>query len=107
MIGTDIDGIRDVVIDGVNGCLVPVDDHAAMARRILELVAHPADYREMSKLGPAVAARRIDIDRFAERIECYYTTGELPAIGVVREPEAVAASGPDAHLAGRPREVAS
>ena len=84
VVGTDIDGIRDVVLDRVSGFLVPRDDDAAMAERIVEILSDPAGYREMSSLGRAVAARRIDISTFTDRIEGYYSTGALPTTGAGR-----------------------
>ncbi|CAN5559728.1 hypothetical protein BH11ACT8_BH11ACT8_30890 [soil metagenome] len=35
VVGTDIDGIRDVVLDRVSGFIVPRDDDAAMAERVV------------------------------------------------------------------------
>ncbi|CAN5559678.1 hypothetical protein BH11ACT8_BH11ACT8_30880 [soil metagenome] len=35
----------------------------------------------MSRLGHAIAARRINITTFTERIECFYTTGDVPTAG--------------------------
>jgi glycosyltransferase involved in cell wall biosynthesis len=42
IIATAVGGIPEVVIDGANGCLVPVNDVAAMAAAIVRLLTNPA-----------------------------------------------------------------
>jgi phosphatidyl-myo-inositol alpha-mannosyltransferase len=56
-VATDIAGNRDVVIDGKNGRLVPLNDAAAMRRALLELVADEALYRRMSESARKSAER--------------------------------------------------
>ena len=38
---TDAGGIPDVVTDGVNGLIVKMDDHEALARAAMHLIEHP------------------------------------------------------------------
>ena len=93
VVGTNIDGIRDVVLDGVSGFVVPLDDDAAMAERVVEILDCPDSYREMSRLGRAIAARRMNISSFTDQIECYYATGALPAASAPRRKVSTQASG--------------
>lgn len=57
---TDIPGNRDLVEPEVSGCLVPVDDPVAMARRTVRLMDDPDSAR---KLG--LAARRRMLEQFS------------------------------------------
>jgi glycosyltransferase involved in cell wall biosynthesis len=54
MIGTNVDGIGETIVDGETGLLVPPADPAALARAILELLGDPARARNM---GEAVRRR--------------------------------------------------
>lgn len=51
VVATAVSGTREVVADGVNGCLVPARDPAAMAGAILNLLAHPDRRQELAAAG--------------------------------------------------------
>lgn len=59
IVTTDVQGCRDVVIDGINGFLVPPNDPKALADA-LERLANDADLR--TRMG--AAGRQIVLDRF-------------------------------------------
>lgn len=59
LLATDTPGCRDVVIDGVNGALVPQSDPAALADAVLALVADPERRRSFG-----AAARQHVCDNF-------------------------------------------
>ena len=101
VVGTNIDGIRDVVLNGVNGFVVPRDDDAAMAESVVEILSRPEEYREMSRLGHAIAARRTNIATFTGQIEHFYLNGELPTAGTSRRASGAA---PAALFGPRTRE---
>jgi glycosyltransferase involved in cell wall biosynthesis len=67
VVGTDVDGIRDVIDDGVNGYLVAPGDAASMAERIARLMNDRALWTEMSARAVAEAHARFDI-RQASRL---------------------------------------
>jgi glycosyltransferase involved in cell wall biosynthesis len=60
MIATDVPGCREVVLSGETGLLVPLDDPAALANAISQLVNSP-DLRH--RYG--AAARRLTVEKFA------------------------------------------
>ena len=60
VVATPVGGIRETVIDGETGFLVPVGDARALADRILQVLEHPDDARRV-----AAAARR-RVQRFSE-----------------------------------------
>ncbi|WP_210491639.1 glycosyltransferase [Patulibacter sp. SYSU D01012] len=60
VVGTRVNGIRDLVVDGVTGLLVPPGEPAALADAVGRLVADPAAARRMGAAG----RRRIE-DEFS------------------------------------------
>lgn len=72
VVGTDVDGIRDVVRDGTNGYLVPLDDDATMAERLMRLQSDPEHYRCLSQGALDTAADRLNIIQFVARLADYY-----------------------------------
>jgi glycosyltransferase involved in cell wall biosynthesis len=41
VLATGVDGIRDIVRDGIDGVLVPVNDSATLAEQLLKLLCDP------------------------------------------------------------------
>jgi glycosyltransferase involved in cell wall biosynthesis len=62
LVATDVPGCRDVVEEGVNGCLVPVRDPQALADALRTLIERP-DLR----VAMGEASRRIVEERFSEK----------------------------------------
>ena len=55
VIGTDVHGVRDVVVPDSNGLLVPPRDHEALADAIRQLAGDPALYARLSERAPSDA----------------------------------------------------
>jgi glycosyltransferase involved in cell wall biosynthesis len=53
LIATNVPGCRDIVIDGINGLLVPARDHQELARAMLTLAGNPALRLAMGQAGRA------------------------------------------------------
>jgi len=64
VIGSDIDGVREVIDDEVNGYLVPPDNPVALADKIIELLN---DRKKAEKMG--VEGRR--------KVESKYTIEKM------------------------------
>jgi glycosyltransferase involved in cell wall biosynthesis len=62
-------GIPSVVEDGVNGFLVPVEDPAAVAERLLLLVRDEPLRKRMGEEGRRIFAERFTLERFQENME--------------------------------------
>lgn len=62
-------GIPSVVEDGVNGWLVPVEDPAAVAARLLELARDPAARACMGAEGRRIFVERFTLERFHRNME--------------------------------------
>ena len=61
LVATDVPGCRDVVADGVNGYLVPVDDAAALAAAIEKLADDGPSRKEMGKASRRLAEEKFDV----------------------------------------------
>jgi glycosyltransferase involved in cell wall biosynthesis len=67
VVGTDVNGIRDLVVAEESGLLVPPDDDDALAGAIGRLLADPALRREMGRRGRERAEREFSIAALVER----------------------------------------
>jgi N-acetyl-alpha-D-glucosaminyl L-malate synthase BshA len=63
VIATDAGGLPEVVIDGVNGYLLPVGDIDGMTERALEILSDRDRERRMGKAGRAIALEKFDVAR--------------------------------------------
>jgi glycosyltransferase involved in cell wall biosynthesis len=75
VVTTDVGGVREAVIDGESGFVVPVGDDAAMAARIAELLSDPELRLRMGQRGSATvaetfspAARLRELERLYESL---------------------------------------
>ncbi len=66
-VATNIDGVREFIIDGVTGLLYPVGDPQALAKRIVELWNDPRRYEQFSRNGVELVRERFLISRYVER----------------------------------------
>lgn len=72
LVAADVPGSREVVEDGVNGFLVPPQDHAAMADAVLRLAGAPELRRRFGAASRERAVTRFDLSVVAERTEGIY-----------------------------------
>lgn len=72
VVGTDVDGIRDVVEHERSGFLVPPGDAAAMASCIESLLDCPDLWQAMSTYAKDAGARRFDIRHAMPLFEAFY-----------------------------------
>lgn len=66
-VSTDVGAVRDVVIDGETGFVVPVEDEDALAERILYLLQHPDQRRRMGERARRHAEAHFDLNQMVER----------------------------------------
>jgi glycosyltransferase involved in cell wall biosynthesis len=72
LVASAIPSSRELILDGVNGRLFPVGDHAALAGVLAELLAEPERRAEIAEAGCAcVADRHIDaaVQAYVEELE--------------------------------------
>lgn len=73
VVASDLDAFRRVLADGAAGRLVPVDDHAALAAALIEVLADDA-LRTSYAAAAAEAVRRYDWSVVADQIMRVYET---------------------------------
>lgn len=67
VVATDLPAIRDIIIDGKTGLIVPQRDESALATKIVYLLDHPEIRMELGKAGRAFVLDRYDWDIIAKR----------------------------------------
>jgi glycosyltransferase involved in cell wall biosynthesis len=68
----DVDGTREVLIDGTTGRLVAPGDRAGLRDAVTWLLDHPAERAEMGRRGRALCAERFPASVMVERLDALY-----------------------------------
>lgn len=66
VVATDVGGVREAVVDGETGFLVPRGDPVVLRERLRRLIADPALRERMGKAGRERFLRRFKVDRTIE-----------------------------------------
>lgn len=74
VVGTRVGGIPEVVIDGVNGFVVPSYDFGAVAEAVIKLLRDPARMKDMGEAGRKMAFERHTTDMMLDSIVGLYKT---------------------------------
>ncbi len=72
VIGTDIEGNPELVIEGKTGFLVPPRDPEALAKAILRVIEHPAAAKEMARAGRKLVEAHFSTRVKVNRTEALY-----------------------------------
>jgi glycosyltransferase involved in cell wall biosynthesis len=90
IVATRAGGIPEIVEDEVNGLLVPVRDHRALAAAIVRALNDPALRRRMGEAGLARANERFTVERMvSETAAVYARIASRPHIAGTESPPAV------------------
>ncbi|MGB6103224.1 MAG: glycosyltransferase family 4 protein [Pusillimonas sp.] len=75
VVGTNVDGVPEMMQDGVSGILVPLDDQAALTAALKRLMDDPGLRRQMGQAGIEFCRGqgRFGLDAMVQRIESCYT----------------------------------
>lgn len=72
VLATDVSGVREQVLDGVNGVLVPPRDEHAVARALARLMDHPEQLEALAAASRPLYLERFTLDRMcAETLQLY------------------------------------
>ncbi|MFW5794849.1 MAG: glycosyltransferase [Bacillota bacterium] len=72
IITTDSPGCREVVDNGVNGILVPPEDHIKLSESISNLVSDPLKLRNIGEKSREIAEDKFDLKKITEQyLELY------------------------------------
>jgi glycosyltransferase involved in cell wall biosynthesis len=69
---TDVGGVREAVVDGETGYIVPAGDAEKMATRIISLLNEPERGRRMGKQGRKIVEEKFSCDAQVARTEAVY-----------------------------------
>ncbi len=69
VVAFDVGGIKEWLIDGHNGFLVPSMDRAAFAARLEELLANKTLGRQMGERGRQLVAEQFEFSKYVSRLE--------------------------------------
>jgi glycosyltransferase involved in cell wall biosynthesis len=72
IVATAVDGAREVILDGVNGYLVPPRQPEKLAEKIMELLTHPRRAKKMGMQGRKLLNSSFDIDHMVRKLEEIY-----------------------------------
>jgi len=68
----DVDGAKEVCIDGTVGKLVPVGDLTALRDAVQWMMDHPTERDEMGKRGRELCEQRFAVGRMIQKLETIY-----------------------------------
>ena len=72
IVASNIQAISNMITDGVNGRMIPIDDTAGFSQAISELLADPEQRCQISQANRTLALQRFDRSVFSERIAELY-----------------------------------
>ncbi|MBM4078939.1 MAG: glycosyltransferase family 4 protein, partial [Planctomycetes bacterium] len=72
VISYDVDGAKEVVLDGKTGYLVPPQSVDELAEAIVKTLSNPVRAREMAEAGRALVIERFDADTMVAQIDALY-----------------------------------
>ena len=72
VIGTKVDGVPEVVADGISGILVPAHDPESLRQALYQLVDQPALRKTMGEAGQRITHTRFNVATMAREMEDFY-----------------------------------
>ena len=72
IVATNVGGVHEAVIDGVNGYLVPPRDPISLAKAILRLINDPNKAREMGLKGRRLVEQKFSMDVITRKLNDVY-----------------------------------
>jgi len=77
IVTTDVGGVAEAVIDGVNGYLVPPRNPSSLAKSILNLLNNPDKARQMGQKGRELAKQNFSMNIVCKKLEKIYLIAQL------------------------------
>jgi len=71
-VSSHVGGSEDVILPGVNGCLVPANDGAALQEALVNLVSHPDICARMGAASRERIAQEYDLETTVARLHHLY-----------------------------------
>lgn len=65
VIATNVDGLAEIIQDGVNGLLYEKGNYLMLSQRILQIISNPKLYYDISKNGLSIAYKKFNKEKYA------------------------------------------
>jgi len=72
VVGTDVGGIPEVILDAETGLLVPPRDPRSLAQAMGRLMTDPVYRRELGRRGRELVVEKFSMEKMAAEIEAVY-----------------------------------
>ncbi len=77
VIATSVQGVDEIVRDGQNGLIVPMDDPAALEQAIIRLLANPAEMEGLGRAARATMESEYTVEKMCRQYEQLLTRDRL------------------------------
>jgi glycosyltransferase involved in cell wall biosynthesis len=77
VIATGVQGVDEIIRDGENGILIPLDDPKAVSNAILRLLDNPEERRRLGKAARETIEKEYTLDKMCAQYENLLTTGRI------------------------------
>jgi glycosyltransferase involved in cell wall biosynthesis len=77
VIATGVQGVDEIIRDGENGILIPLDDPKAVSKAILRLLDNPEERRRLGKAARETIEKEYTLDKMCAQYENLLTTGRI------------------------------
>ena len=74
VIGTDVDGVREVIKDGVNGYLVEPNNPATLSRAIIKMLQDKEKARMMGVEGRKIVEQNFTAEKMCKKMYTLYSS---------------------------------
>ena len=71
-IASNVDGIPEVIKDGINGILVPSKDIESLKNAISQLIDNPELRVKMGQEGKKIALEKFNLEKMIEKVQNLY-----------------------------------
>ncbi len=72
IVGTDVIGINEVIENGSNGLLVPLNDHKALAEALLDIYFHAEKAEQLTKNSRDVLHKQFSMENMTDKLVTLY-----------------------------------
>jgi L-malate glycosyltransferase len=98
VVATDVGGVREAIVEGETGFIVPSGDHAQMAERIIQVLSNDEQARAMGARGKAIVEKFSSVNHLRNTLELYQELLAAHSAGSQATPLEIAGAGQVPHL---------
>jgi len=72
VVATDVEGVREVIVDNVNGCIVPAESPQALAEVTMQLLRQPEISKKLGMAAQDVVGKKFTVDAMIQQYAQLY-----------------------------------